>query len=123
MVPTGRRSAPRVRLDLPARLTLVSGIHECRLESLSIGGARISSAASLHVGRNGLLKVHGIDAFFHVEWVKGARCGLRFDDPIPDELLMSVRMRSDNFRDIRAIETREMAREWIEGGLDRSLQP
>lgn len=95
--PVGRRTDPRVRLKLPAKIMLLGGTSSCPLESLSGGGARIVTDKDLGDDTAGVLKCDGVDAFFTVAWRRGNRFGLEFDENQPDQVLRDVRWHSDHF--------------------------
>ena len=94
-----RRGGTRSRLDIPGRLVLLDGYCSCTIENLAPAGARIVCERELHRGDQGLLKRDGLDQFFIVQWVRGGRCGLRFDDErVSEEAIRELRLLSD-FRD------------------------
>lgn len=111
-----RRSDPRVRLGVPAKVQLLSGLKPCRLDNLSLRGARIALAVRAPpVGGRGLLLVCGIEAFAEVIWSQGMECGLRFDDKLLLKDVVSVRHFNDQQIEIEAAGRRTMVRNFVQG--------
>ncbi len=111
-----RRSDPRVRLDVPAKVLFLSGLKACRLDNLSQRGARILLAERPPpTGASGLLKVCRIEAFAEVIWSRGMECGLRFDDRLALEDVVIVRHFSDQQVEIEAAGRRTMVRNFVQG--------
>jgi len=106
-----RRNDARVRLGVPAKIQLLSGLTSCRLDNLSQRGARIMLAeVAPAVGARGLLIVCGIEAFGEVIWFRGMACGLRFDQRLPLEQVVAVRHFSDQWTGNEAPGRRPMVR-------------
>jgi hypothetical protein len=111
-----RRSDSRARLGVPAKVQLLSGLKSCRLENLSQRGARILLAERAPpIGAAGLLKICGIEAFGEVIWSHGLECGLRFDDKVPLNEVVTVRHFSDQQVEIEAAGRRAMVRNFVQG--------
>jgi hypothetical protein len=111
-----RRSDPRVRLGVPAKVQFLSGLKSCRLDNLSQRGARIMLAEKAPaVGASGLLKVCRIEAFGEVIWSRGTACGLRFDDKLPLKEVVNVRHFGDQLVEIEAAGRRTMVRNFVQG--------
>lgn len=81
----GRRAAPRVRIALPAYAQTVSGRKDVRLLDLSRTGAMLEGPSLPVTGQDVVIKCGGTDAFGVVVWARPERCGIRFDEPIPQE--------------------------------------
>ena len=80
-----RRRMERVPLDLLGRMQTLHGTRTVRLHDLSRFGSLVEGAPeSIHVGSEMILKCHQLDVFATVQWVRGDRCGIRFDSPITD---------------------------------------
>jgi hypothetical protein len=111
-----RRSDPRVRLGVPAKVQFLSGLKSCRLDNLSQRGARIMLAERAPpIGASGLLQVCKIEAFGEVIWSRGMECGLRFDDKLPLKEVVTVRHFSDQQIEIEAAGRRTMVRNFVQG--------
>jgi xanthine dehydrogenase iron-sulfur cluster and FAD-binding subunit A len=113
---TIRRSDSRVRLDVPAKLQLLSGLKSCRLVNLSRRGARVLLAERAPiVGASGVLKICGFEAFGDVIWSRASECGLRFDASLPLEKVVTVRHFSDRQSELDAAQQRTMVRNFVQG--------
>jgi hypothetical protein len=116
-VPIGRREDARARLDLAARLVSVSGVQQVRLNNLSRGGASVWTPTPPKLGSDVIFQWQGIDAVCSVVWSAPDRCGLRFEEPVPDEAVLLARSLSDG-RSARArSEAAESARKFVDGRL------
>lgn len=114
--PDGRRRAGRARLEIPARLVLLEGYFTCTVDNLSRSGARVTCEREMRRGEQGILKRDGLDQFFIVQWVRGGRCGLRFDDNwVTEETIRELRQLSD-VCDEEEAGARAFGREWAQGG-------
>jgi hypothetical protein len=114
--PDGRRRSGRARLEIPARLVLLEGYYSCTVDNLSRSGARITCERELRRGDQGILKRDGLDQFFVVQWVRGERCGLRFDDNwVTEEAIRELRMLSDVQGEEGDAALREAGRNWARG--------
>lgn len=87
----GRRGDPRADIVLPASIDALSGRRRINLLDISSLGACLEGANLPTIGREVILKCGSIDAFGTVAWVQGARCGVRFDQPINAGTLMALR--------------------------------
>jgi PilZ domain len=111
-----RRSDPRVRLGVPAKVQFLSGLKSCSLDNLSQRGARIVLAERAPpIGTSGLLQVCKIEAFGEVIWSRGMECGLRFDDKLALKQVVTVRHFSDQQVEIEAAGRRTMVRNFVQG--------
>lgn len=116
----GRRSFARVPLSLPASLTLITGTEQCVLEDLSLGGASVSLCSCPKVGESGMLTCRELDAFFTVKWVRGNRCGLRFEQRLPKPVVLNLRQLAQDYAAASDRELREFGREWAQGRAGHS---
>jgi len=112
----GRRSNARVRLQIPATFTLLSGAHKCLLSNLSRSGARVAIDPPPKVGDCGILRCTELDAFCVVVWVHGGECGVEFEDVEPIDLVQALRWYSDNYSEYQQGELLRTVREWVSGG-------
>jgi hypothetical protein len=111
-----RRSDSRVRLGVPAKIQLLSGLKSCRLDNLSQRGARILLAERAPpVGASGLLQVCGLEAFGEVMWAREMECGMRFDDKLLLSQVVTVRHFSDQLVELEAADRRTMVRNFVQG--------
>lgn len=91
-----RRRTDRVPLDLLGRMQTLHGTRTVRLHDLSRFGSLVEgSADSIQVGSEMILKCHQLDVFATVQWVRGDRCGIRFDSPITDAGIEALQSMSD----------------------------
>ena len=91
-----RRRMERVPLDLLGRMQTLHGTRTVRLHDLSRFGSLVEGAPeSIRVGSEMILKCHQLDVFATVQWVRGARCGIRFDTPIGDGGIEALQAMSD----------------------------
>lgn len=112
---TGRRSAPRVRLSVPARIETIRGFYRVTLVNLSRTGAQIEIEDLPAIGSDVVLKCGTIDAFATVRWARGGRCGLHFDEPIDQtDVLLQRHAAEAAARSPKAAEW-QAAREWAGG--------
>ncbi len=116
-VPVGRREDPRVRVSLAARLDTVTGTQAVRLNNLSRGGASICTDAPLKRGSNVILRWRDLEVFGTVTWVEGARCGLKFDEPLSDDQVLLARSLSDNGAAVQRADLAAAARDFASGAL------
>ena len=67
---------------LPAELRTESGSASCRMVDLSRGGACLEIGSPILRGRAIVLHRDAMQANGVVVWLRGGRCGVRFDKPI-----------------------------------------
>lgn len=111
-----RRGDPRVRLNIPGRLIMLSGTEECILEDLSVTGAAIVPQYGLPpAGTSAILKCEHVEAFGVVRWARHGRCGLMFDEKLPLAQVVSLRHFADHFETTERERNMERARIWVQG--------
>lgn len=115
---TGRRSAPRLRLSLPARLVAVERTHQCILLNLSRTGAQVAILESLREGEGAVLKCGKIDEFVLVTRSEFGQNALSFENEISDELVLHIRRYHENFEERERRTLVETARKWVSGESD-----
>lgn len=76
------RVEPRMAVALAAELRTESGSTSCRLVNLSRGGACVEVDSPILRGRQIVLHRGAMKAKGVVVWLRGDRCGVRFDQPI-----------------------------------------
>lgn len=118
-VPVGRRSAPRLRLSIPATLISLHGHRRCILIDLSCTGAQVGLEMPLRMGEGAVLQIAGIEPFGEVvrrvEGQHGGVNGLVFDPPITEDEVLGVRAYSERFRDDEMRALRDEVRRWVMG--------
>lgn len=113
---TGRRQAARVRLEIPARLTLLGGQCKCWLQDLSQTGARLTGDdLSARRGESAVLEACGHEAFGTVVWTGRATLALQFEELLAMPAIVEIRNFSDGYRAYELAQTRRMAREFVQG--------
>ena len=91
-----RRRGERFALTLLGRMQTLHGTRTVRLHNLSSRGAMVEGAPSATAaGSETILKCHELDVFATVLWVRGERCGIRFDAPVRDSGLEALRATSE----------------------------
>lgn len=80
--------APRVDIDVKARIRVGVRYHVVALCNISQGGGRISPSEVLEVGQKLILMVSGLSPIAgSVRWLDKEHAGIAFDTPIPFETL------------------------------------
>ena len=87
----GRRRNGRLRLRLQARLITIHGTTSGVLADLSVTGARVRMREPVPSAGDALLQWEGHEAFGMIVWASGCDCGVLFDDPLPEALLLGMR--------------------------------
>lgn len=115
----GRRSAPRLRLSIPARLVSLYANHRCILVDLSRTGAQIGLESPLRNGEGAFLQLAGIDQFGTIvrcsKGPNGGTNGLEFEFPLKDEAVVALRQYAETFRDEEYRALRTEVQEWVSG--------
>lgn len=116
---TGRRSAPRLRLSIPARIVTLTDSRRCVLIDLSRTGARIGLAVPLEVDAGVVLQVGTVDQFGIVTRKKvgfqGGSNGIEFEDELNDNAILEMRRYSENLEEEERRAIRREARKWVSG--------
>lgn len=118
-IKAGRRTAPRLRLSIPARLVTRYDTRNCILVDLSCTGAQVGLENPLREGDAGVLQIGGVEPFAEVvratRGALGGTNGLLFDPPLSEEEVLAMRAFSERYRldEIRAL--REEVRRWVSG--------
>ena len=120
-IPPGRRANARVRLHIPGRLILLTGVQQCILEDLSVSGAAvITQQIPPPVGTSGILQCEGLEVFGSVQWSRYGRCGVMFEERLPLAAVVALRHVADAYEDNERERFRESARAWVQGGARKS---
>ena len=89
-VPIERRLTERSPVECRAQLHLTIGIRVGVLLDLSESGARIQTDSPPRVGTTALLKWETHEAFCKVMWAKDDMCGVAFDRPLKQTMLLET---------------------------------
>lgn len=112
----GRRANSRLRARIPAKLVTLDGTRGTVLVDLSAGGARIKAHDGLRPGQQVVLRWAGFEAYGAVQWVARGLCGLAFDEPIDQRVLIGTRAFDERERLPSEDElVRLQAWEWVVG--------
>jgi hypothetical protein len=111
----GRRSAPRLRLSLPAKLIAVEKAHTCILLNLSRTGAQVAILDAMRVGEGAILRCGLIDHFAIVTRSEFGLNALEFDEPLTDAVVLETRRYHENFEERERRALIETARKWATG--------
>lgn len=113
--PVGRRSAPRLRLSLPAQLIAVEKVHTCILLNLSRTGAQVAILDAVREGEGAILRCGIIDHFVIVTRSEFGLNALMFDEPLTDAIVLETRRYHENFEEREKHALIETARKWVNG--------
>ena len=103
-----RRMTLRSRINISARMRSSGGEQSVWLADLSEHGAGISLSAPLAPGIPGVLKWGPYEVFFTVAWANDDSCGVRFDGPISQEIVLEA-MREGALKNDRSAEPSRIA--------------
>lgn len=95
-----RRDDSRLRVELNAKLDLVSGLKSCILNDISRTGARIELPNPPRAGECGVLMIADIKAFGMIVWRSKIGCGLRFDHSLHESALIKLQQTGEEFAEI-----------------------
>ncbi|MFM6830543.1 MAG: PilZ domain-containing protein [Novosphingobium sp.] len=114
----GRRAESRVRLHVPARLILLTGVEACMLEDLSVTGAALIPQDALPaVGASGILQCENLEVFGVIRWARYGRCGMLFEERLPLANVISMRHIADAYEQNERERFRQSAKAWVQGGI------
>lgn len=118
-IPVGRRSAPRLRLAIPAKLISLYGHYRCILIDLSSTGAQLGLATPLDVGETAILEIAGRELFCDIvrkaEGLNGGTNGLTFDPSLSEKMVLDMRRFGETYQSDELRGLRSEVREWVEG--------
>lgn len=89
--PTGRRQGGRLRLHLVARIVTLSGTRAASLLDLSRNGAKLAVPEPMFARADVVVEWNRFEAFGRVVWYRSGLCGVVFDEPLPDAVLLATR--------------------------------
>lgn len=113
--PTGRRSAARLRISLPARLISIEETHRAILLNISRSGAQIAIINALREGEGGMLECGSLKAFGVVTRSEFSINALHFEEPISQEAVLEMRRYYETFEERERRKLIETARRWVNG--------
>lgn len=112
----GRREQPRLRLQIPARITTLSGPEPVLLLDLSQSGARIACRSEPSFKR-GLLGWMEFEFYGETVWIKKDMCALRFDPELDLEVVLATRSNAPREWQRHTDNIIEAARRWATGPI------
>ena len=112
---TGRRSAPRLRLSLPARFISVENTHRAILLNLSRTGAQFAILNAIREGEGGILECGKLSAFCIVTRSEFSINAVQFDEPLKDDEVLEIRRYYEEFEERERRLLIETARQWVTG--------
>ena len=112
----GRRSAPRLRLSIPARLVSLSETRRFVLLDVSRTGAQISLPKPLAVGEAAFLSFAGFEVFVSVMRAGNGHNGLEFDIEMSDADILATRQYAESYEADERRALMEEVRAWVTGG-------
>lgn len=87
----GRRRYGRLRLRIQAKVITVLGTFSGLVVDLSLTGARVRLTNGAPRSGDALLQWDSHEAFGRIVWTEGADCGIRFDEPLAENVLLDMR--------------------------------
>ncbi|MEO0463579.1 MAG: PilZ domain-containing protein [Pseudomonadota bacterium] len=112
---TGRRTAPRLRLSLRARLVAVEGVQECLLINISRSGAQVVLLEPLKIGEAAQLICGDIDDFVLVTRQDFRLNGVQFEEELPNDKILQLRTHYETFDRRERRDLINAARKWVSG--------
>lgn len=117
----GRRRYGRLRLRLQTKIITIHGTYTGLLMDLSLTGARVRFGNGVPGAGDALIQWDGNEAFGRIVWAEGAECGIRFDEPLPEDLLLGMREATPSPDE--AEETRNAAASFVNGRQGFASEP
>lgn len=111
----GRRVSSRLRICVPAKFDLVTGLNHCFLMDVSRTGAHLKMPGLLALGDCGILKLDSIDSFGAVVWRHDDDLGICFDEDVSNTNLLSLRHFADSYIKREREATLASARSYVAG--------
>ena len=111
----GRRGAARARLALPARLTTCAGTQPCMILNASVTGAQIGCETPPAKGVMAVIDFPPIEFFGSVAWVRTTRFGMRFEEPLPYDLIVELRYKADRYERAERCRLLQLAQDFVSG--------
>lgn len=85
-----RRRTARFAVDCPVRFSTIAAHRDGRLANISEQGAKLLLQQPPREGITGWLAFAGHDAFCRVIWASHDACGVEFERPLPQAVLIVV---------------------------------
>lgn len=85
-----RRRTARFAVDCAARFRMISGHRDGRLANISEQGAKLLVQQPPREGMTGWLAFAGHEAFGRVIWTSNDACGIEFERPLPQAVLIGL---------------------------------
>lgn len=104
-----------------ARLITIHGTTSGLLVDLSLTGARVRLSRKVPATGDAMLQWDGHEAFGMIVWVNDCECGVLFDEPLPEAILLGMRD-AEAFPDERE-QTRTAAAVFVSGRSGPSPEP
>ena len=111
----GRRSAPRLRLSIPAKLQTISHTLPCVLLDVSRTGAQVSLPDPLPLDEACFVCFSGHEVFASVVRCDAGLNGLQFEAAIADEDVLAVRRFGESYQKEERAALKANARAWVTG--------
>jgi hypothetical protein len=112
----GRRIAPRLPAEVPARILGLNSSETRILVDVSSTGAKLNGADFFGGERDVRLKVGLVHVLATVVWSDGNQCGLTFDEPLSPLQVHQLHREGDRARVLRITpEERLAAEDWCNG--------
>ncbi len=107
-----------MRLHIPARLILLTGLEHCMLEDLSVTGAALIPQNGLPpIGASGILQCENLEVFGVIRWARYGRCGMMFEERLPLANVIAMRHIADAYEQNERERFRQSAKAWVQGGI------
>jgi len=118
-IPVGKRSAPRLRLSIPATLVSRYASHRCILIDVSNTGAQVGLEQPLAIEETAILQIGDLEPFGEVvrtirRKTRGIN-GLRFDPPLDPADVLEIRSYAENYQRDEMLALRAEVRMWVDG--------
>lgn len=110
----GRRGQPRLKVQIPARITTLSGPEPVLLLDLSQSGARIACQSEPSFKR-GLLGWMEFEFYGETVWASKNMCALKFDPELDLDVVLATRANAPQEWQRRTDDVMEAARQWVIG--------
>jgi PilZ domain len=85
-----RRRTARFTVDCAMRFRMISGHRDGRLANISEQGAKLALQNPPREGMTGWLAFSGHEAFCRVIWSTSDSCGVEFERPLPQSVLIAI---------------------------------
>jgi hypothetical protein len=88
----GRRREARLRVRLEAQLITLDGTIRTVMADLSRNGARVAGTLPrMRTHQQAIIQWNRFEAFGVIAWVDGNQCGILFDEPLSQPVLLKTR--------------------------------